>query len=127
ALSPAAYVNDLRSRGAIADATGHSEDVGGNPAWVGHVRAATQDGGTQDLAAAFIRRGDQMFQVLGLSQTPGGEEDARILESARSFGPLDPERANVTPDRVHVVRASSSGSFRSVVSRLGPQAISVDE
>jgi len=127
-LSPAEFVNQLGAKGSIADASGRRESVGGYDAWVGHVVVAAQDGSRQPLVAAWIRRSDQMFQILGATQTPGGDEDAQILESARSFRDLsDPGRINVLPDRLKIVRAPGSGTFRSVVAQLGPQAISVEQ
>ncbi len=125
-MSPSAYVRSLGQNGKIADANGRSETIGGYDAWVGVVTVAAQDGSRQNLDAAFLQRNDQMFSVLGLAQSP--EDESRIFESARSFRLLsDPARLAATPDRVYIARAPSAGSFRSVVQRLGPQAISMEQ
>lgn len=127
-LSPSEFVAELGRKGSIADASGRRETIGGYDAWVGRIAVAAQDGSRQSLAAAWIRRNEQMFQFLGASQTPGGDEEAQIVESVRSFRELtDPARLNVVPNRLRVMRASSAGSFRSAVSQLGSQAISVEQ
>ena len=39
----------------------------------------------------------------------------------------DPERRNVTADRLHVVVTDREGTFTDLVSRVGPQALSLEE
>jgi predicted Zn-dependent protease len=128
-LSPAQLVSELRTKGSIVAAEGGSETVGGYAAWVGRLQVPTQSGGTQILAAAFIRRSaDQMFQILGASSEPGNADEARVLASARSIRPLsDPARLNVTPDRVDVVSVTSAGAFDEVIGRFKSLAVGLDE
>ncbi|HEY8379243.1 MAG TPA: M48 family metalloprotease, partial [Nannocystis sp.] len=115
-LSPAAFVARLAARGDIVDADGDTETIGGFPAWVGRIAAAVEGEAPVPLTAAFIRKADQMFQILG--QTRG--DDAIVLASIRSFADLtDPARLAVRPARVHVARAPATGRFASVVTSLG--------
>lgn len=129
ALSPAAYVNQLRTAGNIADAQGNPETIGGFQSWVGRILVAASDGSQATLVATFIRKtADQMFQVVGRSNQPGDELESQIVTSARSFRPLtDAARRSPTPDRVHVVSVASSGPFQTVVAQFGRQAIDVEE
>jgi predicted Zn-dependent protease len=122
-------VAELQARGSVSAAEGRSETIGGYAAWVGRLQAPTQTGGTQVLAAAFIRRSPtEMFQILGASSEPGNADEARVLESARSLRPLtDAARLQVTPDRVDVVSVTAAGAFDEVVGRFPSLAVGLDE
>jgi predicted Zn-dependent protease len=126
-LTPPAFVTELQRKGRIADARGTQDPVGGWDAWVGHVAVAGQDGAQSVLAAGFVRQQrDRMLQFLGRSAAAGDADEASIFESMRSLRPLaDPARLTATPDRVSVVRLTSSGTFQDVVPRLGVQALDV--
>lgn len=128
--TPGAYVDQLQAAGKIAARRGQLESVGGLPAWVGHVEVAGQNSQGQavqaTLAAAFIRKDDRMFQILGASS--GGDDDQREFDSMRSFRNVsDPALLDVRPDRVRVQEAPVGGSFASVVQRMGSRAADVDD
>jgi len=128
--SPAEYVAELRRSGKITDARGGGETIGGYPAWAGRVTVSGQDGQPIILAAVFIRKStEQMFEILGRSTAPGDADEERILSSARSFRELtDPARLAVSPERVHVAPPpEGAGTFEAAVSRLGPQALDLEE
>jgi len=114
-----AAVAQLATKGAIAGAHGAGETIGGYSAWVGHVDVSSQ-GQPAILDAAFIRKGAVLFQILGQSQRAGDVHEERIFSTMRSFRSLDdPARINVTPDRVRARNVDATGSFETVVKRLG--------
>lgn len=131
-LSPSAYVAQLISKGSVQSQQGRTESIGGFPAWIGRIVVVGQDqSGAQvssTLDAAFIRKGDQMFQILGQSKQPGDANEDLIFGSMRSFRELaDPARLNVSPDRVHVATVQTGGTFSAVVQRLGSTAADVED
>ncbi|TMQ67315.1 MAG: peptidase M48 [Candidatus Eisenbacteria bacterium] len=128
-LSPSDYVSQLERSGRIAAAQGGSENIGGFPAWIGHVRVTAQDGTPIIYAASFITvRGGQMFRILGRSGAIGDPDDQRILQSMRSFASLtDPRRLAVRPDQVRVAPAASTGQFQTVIESMGQQALGLDD
>lgn len=125
--TPDRFVQSLLEDKKIQDASGKTENFRDFPAWVGTVAAG--DGGHQTLMAAFVRyKPGQFLQVLGQSRSPGDVASEQILASIRSIATLrDPDRANVTPDQVHVVIVDRPGTFSDIVGRLGPQALSLEE
>ena len=90
---------------------------------------ASGDGGRKTLIAGFVRiRPGQFVQMLGQSRSAGDAASEQILASIRSLAMLrDPERRNVTADRLHVVVTDREGTFTDLVSRMGPQALSLEE
>ncbi|HYM82132.1 MAG TPA: M48 family metalloprotease [Candidatus Limnocylindria bacterium] len=127
--SPSGFVDELLRTGKISDANGRSETIGGYPAWVGRLTVTDQNNAQTVLAAAFIRKaGDQMFQILGRSATPGDAYEERVIQSARSLRALtEAARLNVRPDRIRVISVTTTGSFESVVRAAGAQALSLEE
>jgi predicted Zn-dependent protease len=127
--SPAGFVDELLRTGKIADANGRSETIGGYPAWVGRLAVTDQNNAQVTLAAAFIRKtGDQMFQILGRSATPGDAYEERVIQSARSLRALtDPARIRVQPDRLKLITVANNGSFESVVRAAGSQGLNVED
>jgi len=129
-LAPADYVAALARDGRIASATGGRETIGGWPAWVGRVALPAQPGATPAvLAAAWVRQSpERLFQFLGQSKVSGDAHEAAIVQAVRSFRPLqDAARARPVPDRLRVQAAPVSGTIRSLMPRLGPQALGVLE
>ena len=129
ALSPSAFVAELQRTGRIASASGNSETVGGQAAWVGRITVPTNQGTATTLVAAFVRKSaDVMFQVLGKTPEAGDYAEGQVLAAARSIRDLiDPARLNVEPDRVKVTAAPRAGDFLGLVQSLGPQAIGIEE
>ena len=126
--SPSEYVASLERGGKVATARGEPETIGGFPAWAGRLLVDLQGGGQGTFAGAFVRKADRMFEIVGRSTQPGDVLEGAILASARSFrGLADARRLAATPDRVHVVTLSESGTFGEVVPRLGPQALSLED
>ena len=124
ALTPAAYANDLVRRGRVLSANGAGESFGGLDAWLGRLAATGQSGEAFTFVAAFVRRApERMIQVLGNTALPADADEGRIVASMRSFRPLtDAARLAATPDRVKVVKVTTTGSFESVIGRFGRQA-----
>jgi predicted Zn-dependent protease len=128
-LSPASYAHELIRRGRVVDASGATETFEGLPAWVGRLAARTGSGEIITLEAAFVRLApERMIQIIGRSNQPGDADDQRIVASMRSFRPLT-ERARLaaTPDRVHIVKVATTGSFESVIAAFGRQAVDSTE
>src|SRR5439155_5451920 len=102
--------------------------IGGLDAWVGHLVVAQSDGSRVAFAAAFIRHSaDHLFRVLGHAAAVGDPNESLIFATARSFRILsDPARLEVRSDRVRVTKVASAGAFRSVVPKLGVQAIAIE-
>ncbi|HEY2924443.1 MAG TPA: M48 family metalloprotease [Candidatus Eisenbacteria bacterium] len=128
AATPEGYVQSLIAEKKILDASGRSENFRDYPAWIGHVVANTE-GGKATLIAGFVRyKPGQFLQVLGQSRSVGDVASEQILASIRSIAALrDRERLDVTPDRIDVVITDRAGIFAEIVSRLGPQALSLEE
>jgi predicted Zn-dependent protease len=126
--NPDRFVQSLLTDKKILEASGRTEQFRDFPAWIGQV-VANGEGGKQALIAGFVRfKPGQFLQVLGQTRTSGDVASEQILASIRSIAILrDPERLNVTSDRLHVVTIDRSGTFADVVSRLGPQALSLEE
>jgi predicted Zn-dependent protease len=121
-LSPTAFVQELIRGQQIADAQGSNETIGGHAAWLGRARLIQKDGSAVPIVLGFVQRsGEDMFQVLGQSSGDDGAI-AQSIRSLHDLGPIGP----ITPDRVAVVTVPKTGTFSSVVSSLGPQAISVE-
>jgi predicted Zn-dependent protease len=127
--SPEQFVQSLVDDKKISDPVGKTETFRDFRAWVGQVVANGEGGGRQTLIAAFVRfKPGQFLQVLGQSRSAGDVASEQILASIRSVALLrDPERANVTADVVHVVMVDRAGTFQDVVSRMGPQALTIEE
>jgi len=126
--TPDQFVRSLLDDKKILDASGRAESFRDFPAWIGQV-LAQGEGGRQALIAGFVRiRPGQFLQVLGQSGSVGDAASEQILASIRSIATLrDPDKRNVTADRVHVVIADHGGTFTELVSRMGPQALSLEE
>jgi len=126
--TPDQFVRSLLDEKKIQDASGRSESFRDFPAWMGQV-LASGDGGRKTLIAGFVRiRPGQFVQMLGQSRSAGDAASEQILASIRSLAMLrDPERRNVTADRLHVVVTDREGTFTDLVSRMGPQALSLEE
>src|SRR5262249_30746675 len=128
-LSPSAYVAQLQTKGTISDRDGRTETVGGYPAWVGRLAVPSQQQqATVNLDAAFIQKDNRLFEILGQSKQAAGANQAQVFAAMRWFRTLsDPARLNVAPDRVHVAAAPSTGSFSSIVQRLGSRGADVED
>jgi predicted Zn-dependent protease len=126
--TPDRFVQSLIADKKILDASGRTEQFRDFPAWIGQV-ATNGEGGRQVLIAGFVRfKPGQFLQVLGKTRSAGDVASEQILASIRSIATLrDPERLNVTSDRLHIVTIDRSGTFAEVVGRLGPQALSLEE
>src|SRR5438093_3526536 len=126
--TPDQFVRSLLDEKKIQDASGRSESFRDFPAWMGQV-LASGDGGRKTLIAGFVRiRPGQFVQMLGQSRSAGDAASEQILASIRSLAMLrDPEMRNVTADRLDVVVTDREGTFTDLVSRMGPQALSLEE
>jgi predicted Zn-dependent protease len=127
--SPAAHVQDLLSKGAIATADGASETLGGWPAWVGRVTVKNDEAQEVSLVAAFVQKApDQMIQVVGQNTQPGNADDQKMLAAVRTLRPLT-DAAKLQPplQRVKVVRNPSAGVFSSVAPKLGSPGIPIED
>jgi predicted Zn-dependent protease len=125
-LTPSEYVDSLRARGAILQASGRSEQFRDFPAWTGNI-VVQSEGGNTTLVAGFVRIAPgQFLEIVG--QSKGGAANDQILSSVRSVAALtDQDKLTVTPDRVVVKRAPRTAAFSSLWSEMGTQAIGVEE
>jgi predicted Zn-dependent protease len=126
--TPDRFVQSLIEEKKISDAVGKTESFRDYKAWIGTVVSNGQ-GGRQTLLAGFVGyRPGQFLQVLGQSRSAGDVASEQILASIRSIAMLrDPEKINVTADRVHVTTVDRAGTFAEIVGRQGPQALSLEE
>jgi predicted Zn-dependent protease len=120
-LAPAAFVQQLGSRGTLAEVSGKPETIGGFAAWVGRVSIPQQQGAAVPAAAGYIRRADSlMFQVLGRSAQAGDANDMKIHASLRSFrGVTDPAKLGARPDRVKVEKIATTATLQATLQKLG--------
>lgn len=127
-VTPDQYVAQLRAAGKVQDAQGQRETIGGWPAWVGRVSVANAQGQVGTLVLVMIRQApDRLFQVVGSSQKPGDADEAAILAAVRSVRPLaDPRRANPVPAHLRVKPAPASGTFESVIPKLGASSLDAE-
>lgn len=127
--TPDQFVRSLLDEKKLSDASGRAENFRDFPAWIGQVLAQGEGGGRQALIAGFVRiRPGQFLQVLGQSRTVGDAASEQILASIRSIATLrDPDKRDVTADRVHVVVTDHDATFTDLVSRMGPQTLSLEE
>jgi len=126
-LSPAQYVQKLRSDGQIAGANGSTTTIHGYPAWEGRVTIQDQAGNQGSLILIALRKDTRMFQILGQAAS-GSSGESAIVASARSFGPLtDTSRLNPTPARIRVVPAPRNGTLGQVVAAIGTPGADLDE
>lgn len=122
-LAPVQFVQQLALSNKIASFEGQSVSIDGLPAWVGHLAVTRSDGSSAQLPAAFIRDGDNLFEVLG--QAP--DDESPVFQSFRSFRHVrDPALLAVQPPRVKVVTVPQTGAFSMVVQGFGPQEVGVD-
>jgi len=126
--TPDRFVQWLIEEKKVADASGKTERFRDYSAWIGQV-VTNGEGGRQTLIAGFVRyKPGQFLQVLGQGRSPGDQATEQILASIRSIATLrDPARKDVTPDQVHVVMVDRAGTFSEIVSRQGPQALTLEE
>lgn len=129
AMSPQEFVTSLQRKGAVTEASGNVETVGGYSAWVGRLLVPQQNAEPITLVAGFLRQGsDRMFQMLGKSAVVGDADESKMIATIRSFRPLsDPRRANPTAARLEVAPAPAAGPFREVVTRLGTPGVPLEE
>ena len=127
--SPRAMVDELLRQGAITDAQGRDESVGGFPAWIGKVLASRGEGQQPvTLLAGFIDYGDRMFQFLGQTATAGDANESAIFSTMRSFRRLDDAaRLNVTPDVIDVVTVSSATTLSQLIAQRGVSGVNANE
>jgi len=127
--TPEQFVQSLVTDKKISDPVGKIESFRDFRAWVGQVVANGEGGGRQTLIAGFIRfKPGQFLQVLGQSRASDDVAAEQVLASIRSVALLrDPEAQHVTPDAVHVVIVDRPGTFQDLVSRMGPQALTIEE
>ncbi len=126
--TPDQLVRQLLDQKKILDASGRAESFRDYPAWIGQVLAEGQ-GGRQALIAGFVRiQPGRFLQILGQSRSSGDAASEQVLAAINSVAKLrDPERRNVTSDRVHVLVTDHDGTFSDLVSHMGPQALSLEE
>jgi hypothetical protein len=125
-LTPTEYVDSLRARGEIVSASGRAEQLKDFPGWVGNVVIQTQEGQSNVVAGIARIAPGQFLELVG--QSRAGAADDQILSSIRSVAALtDPNKLNVTPDRIVVKRAPRTGTFTDLWSQMGTQAIGVEE
>jgi predicted Zn-dependent protease len=122
--TPAQFVQSLVDQRQITGADGQSTRIGGYDAWLGRIGIQNSQGQTGTLIAAWIATGGQNgYQFLGQAASGSSQENA-IVQSIRSFQPLqDAARQNPTPARLRVVPAPSGGTFASVLAGLGAQGV----
>jgi predicted Zn-dependent protease len=122
-LSPVEFVQNLALSKKIGSFDGRREAIGGLDAWIGHLAVPQSDGTNADLAAAFLRDGAQMYEILG--RNAAGDEP--LFASMRSFKKTnDPALLDVQPARVRIVTVSKAGPFNEVVAGYGPQEIAIE-
>lgn len=128
-LAPDAFVASLRQSGAITDASGGRETVGGWPAWVGRIAIPTKDGGSVVAVAGFIRQNaERMYQMIGQSAASGNADEQTIVASIRSLRPLqDAGRAHPEPARLKIAAATAAGTFEEAIRGLGDGGLKIDE
>jgi predicted Zn-dependent protease len=87
------------------------------------------DRGLLALRAGFVEKGGSVFQIIGVSSPEGYKAKARDLEYCiRGFRELsDPSRLEAAPERIRIVRASSSGPLRAILAAQGVPASRVSE
>jgi predicted Zn-dependent protease len=126
-LTPTQYVDSLRIKGEILEASGRGESFRDYPAWVGTV-IAEGEGGRREFIAAWIRiRGGQFLQLLGQTKS-GGAPAEQIFASIRSVAALtDPAKRGVSPDRVAVKSNPAAAPFSEVWNSFGSLAIPVED
>ncbi len=126
--TPERYVRSLIDDKKILDAAGRSESFRDFPAWIGRILVNTESGRTE-LIAGFVRyRPGQFLQVLGQTRSATDVASEQILASIRSIATVrDADRLNVTADRIHVVVTDRQADFASIISGLGPQALSLED
>jgi predicted Zn-dependent protease len=119
ASDPEGYVRTLQSRGAIADAQGQNERIGGQPAWVGRVVAQSSQGQQQVLLAAWVQRTQgSLLQLLGAPANGAAVQDY-FLESVHSIRTIQdaskrrvkPNRLDITTPRTRTALATFLASF----------------
>jgi predicted Zn-dependent protease len=124
-LTPSEYVDSLRVKNAISSASGRPEQFRDFPAWVGNVVLTGDQGG--NVAAGFVRiKPGQFLEIIG--QSKGGAATEQIYAAIRSVAALtDPEKLNVTPDRIVVKPASGTATFSQLWAEMGGGAIGVED
>jgi len=124
-LTPSEYVDSLRVKNAISSASGRPEQFRDFPAWVGNVVLTGDQGG--NVAAGFVRiKPGQFLEIIG--QSKGGAATEQIYAAIRSVAALtDPEKLNVTPDRIVVTPASRTATFSQLWAEMGGGAIGVED
>jgi predicted Zn-dependent protease len=125
-LTPSEYVDSLRIKNAIASATGHAEQFRDYPAWVGEAVLQT-DQGQSNVAAGFVRiKPGQFLEIIG--QSKGGVATEQINAAIRSVAALtDPDKLNVTPDRIEIKPAPHTATFSQLWGEMGGGAIGVED
>jgi predicted Zn-dependent protease len=124
--TPAEYVDSLRARGEVVSASGRTEQLRDFPAWVGTIVIQTQEG-QANVIAGFVRIAPGQFLEL-VGQSKGGAANDQITSSIRSVAALtEPDKLNVTPDRLVVKRAPRTAVFSELWSQMGPMAIGVED
>lgn len=107
---------------------GPARSSGGLSAQVVVADAQTQDGQTVRVMAYFIAHGGNVYRILGYSaaQTFSSHSGA-FSETMQGFAPLNDSRyLHVQPERLQVIQASRTASFRSFVTTL-PRGMSLEE
>jgi predicted Zn-dependent protease len=126
--SPEAYVRSLLADGRVSDARGGSEAIHGAPAWVGRLTVRTDDGNEGTLLAAYVRRGEHMFQIVGRTAVVGAEDEQTVLASIRTLGSIrDALNRDRKPDRVMLASAPAAGSLSDQLAKMGPHAIEAED
>jgi predicted Zn-dependent protease len=125
-LTPSEYVDSLRIKNAIASANGRAEQFRDYPAWVGDAVLKTDQGQTS-VAAGFVRiKPGQFLEIIG--QSKGGVATEQIYAAIRSVAALtDPEKLNVTPDRIVIKPAPRTATFSQLWGEMGGGAIGVED
>ncbi|MEO6461657.1 MAG: M48 family metalloprotease [Candidatus Eisenbacteria bacterium] len=126
-LSPAQYVQKLRTDGQIAAANGSNTTIHRHPAWEGRVTVQDKAGNQGSLLLVVLKKDASMFQILGQA-ADGSAGESSILASARSFQALtDASRLNPVAAKLRVVPAPRAGTLAQVVAALGTQGADLEE
>ncbi len=91
--------------------------------------AAMQNGGEVRLAVQFTEYGGNVYQILGYSaKADFANWENKFGYTMRGFGPLsDPSKINVSPNRLKVISATSTGPFNRFVPSNLPTAFTAED
>ena len=116
-------MRQIATQSGVTGVTGNPETIGGHAAWVGEIRASSQQGESVIACAIVQRSASTSLELLGAAATLG----STFGETARGIRDIEAAKRSVTPKIIAVARPKTAAPLTTFLATLSGLAVPVDE